>query len=246
MDMLLKQYSALVLIIASLFLICTEPLYARLSESGQQTGILWQIDRQGINPSYILATIHSDDSRVTHLPKIISQKLRQADSFVSELKMDYVSMQEIGQLMLLPDGQKLESLIGKSRYQTCLSLLTLYDIPADIVQRMKPWAVMLTLSMPKPRAGIVLDHLLYQEAKLHGKKTYGLETNHEQIAVFEVFSLQQQIVMLDDAITAFDRLSVVFDELIHYYLQRDLSGLERISEKYMLQGDSVIDRKSGV
>lgn len=228
------------LVLAGLLLQGSDHVYARQPGSEQQTGILWQVERPGLRPSYILGTVHTDDSRVINLPQIIRQKLRQADSFVAELMLDSLSMQEASQLMFLPGGQKLETLIGTQRYRRCVELLAQNGIPPQVIERMKPWAVMVMLSMPRSRTGIVLDHRLYQEAEIQGKKRYGLETNREQVAVFEAFSLPQQIVMLDDAIKEFDRLPAVFDELVHYYLQRDLTGLQRLSEKYMLQGDSLL------
>ena len=241
--MLKNRLTAVVLAIIALLLTSCELLYGPEQPTGQQTGILWQIERAGLRPSYLLGTIHSDDSRVIDIPAIIRQKLRQADSFSAELKMDPLSMQEGSRLMFLPPGQTLVSLIGKQRYQRCVTLLAGYGVPDQVLQRMKPWALVVTLSMPKSRSGIVLDQWLYQQAEQQGKKTYGLETTREQTAIFESFSLQQQLVMLDDAIKEFNRLPMLFDDLLHYYLQRDLTGLQHSSEKYMLQGDGMVARQ---
>ena len=235
-----KKLTFLIYVLAAFFLPGSAGVYAKQPGGKQQTGILWQIERSGLRPSYIFGTVHTDDSRVIRLPEIIRLKFRQADSFVAELMLDKFSMQQASELMFLPRGQKLEELIGTQRYQRCVELLVQYDIPRHVIERMKPWAVMVMLSMPKSRSGVVLDQRLYQEAELQGKKRYGLETNSEQVAVFESFTLQQQIIMLDDAIKDNRRLPAVFDELLHYYLQRDLTGLERISEKYMLQGDNML------
>lgn len=203
-------------------------------------GILWKIEKPGVKPSYILGTVHSDDSRILQLADQFLPKVRTADSFVSELKMDGFSMREASQLMYLPIGKTLESLIGKKRFQLCVSLLAEYGISQDMAQRMKPWAVIVTLSMPKPRTGMVMDYRLYQEAESFGVRTYGLETSREQVAVFESFSIRDQIIMLDDAIKTFSRLPMMFDELIHYYLQGDLGRLERASDKYMLSGNGLL------
>ena len=230
----------LFLLLLSVSLLNTELFHIQDAGAAQQTGILWRIERTGVQPSYLLGTVHSDDQRVLQLPSIIREKLRHADSFVAELKMDPFSAQELGRLMFLPAGQTLPSLIGSARYQKCLPLLAQYGIPAATAEKMQPWAVSVTLSMPKSRTGMVLDQQLYQDAEMQGKQTYGLESNREQIAVFESFSLQQQIMILDDALAEFDRLPMLFDELLHYYLQRDLTGLERISEKYMQQGNHQI------
>ena len=236
------KYIYSLIIAVSMLHYATEYAVARAPSTGPQQGILWQIERAGSRPSYLLGTVHSADSRVINLPDIVLQKLRAADSFVAELKLDRISNQEAGRLMFLPAGQKLESLIGTTRYQACVKLLAQYGITEQQVQHMKPWAVVVTLSMPRTHGGMVMDERLYQQAETQGKQTYGLETSREQVSVFEAFSLQEQIVMLDDAIKEFDRLPAAFDEILHYYLQRDLSGLERISDKYMLQGNSLLAR----
>ena len=215
---------------------------ASAGRASQQTGILWKIEKSGLKASYILGTVHSDDSRIISLTNKFRQQLLKADSFTAELKLDQFSNRQASQLMYLPAGKTLESLIGKQRYLACVRLLAQYGIAETVANRMKPWAVVVTLSMPKSSTGMVMDHRLYMEAELAGKKTYGLETSHEQVAVFESFSIRDQIIMLDDAIDEFDRLPAIFDELVHYYLQRDLTGLERLGDKYMMQGNSPIAR----
>ena len=213
------------------------------ASSAQQTGILWQIEKQGIKPSYLLGTVHSDDSRIVNIPRPVLLKLRAADSFAAELKMDRFTAHETRRLMLLPHGQTLESIIGAARYKSCVRLLERYGIPESSVQQMKPWAVIVTLSMPQGRGGEVLDQRLYREAEILGKQVFGLETGKEQVATLESFSLPEQLEILDDAIRDVDRLPAMFDEIVHYYLKRDLAGLERISEKYMLQGNRAIARQ---
>lgn len=99
--MLRKQLNIFAFIVASLLFSSSEQIYARYYGAGQQTGILWQIERPGLRPSFIFGTIHSDDSRVINLAEIIRQKLRQADSFVAEIKMDSFSIQEGRRLMFL-------------------------------------------------------------------------------------------------------------------------------------------------
>lgn len=239
---MLNRFLITSLLICLQFSLFSTTGYADATAS-RQTGILWKIENSGGKASYLMATVHSDDSRVINIPEIIRKTLSQSDSFSAELKMDAVSSQEASRLMFLPAGKTLESLIGKTRFQKCAQLLLRYGIPEQVVQRMKPWAAMVTLSIPRSRTGIVLDHKLYMEAELKGKRTYGLETNQEQVAVFETFSLKEQIILLDDAIEGFEQLPDMFDELLHYYLLRDLTGLERVSNKYFRQGNQVFAKR---
>jgi len=207
-----------------------------------QRGILWQISRPGLQASYLFGTVHTDDLRVTRLPSIVRERFKQADSFVAELKPDLAAMQEASRMMYISGDRDLEAIIGAERFASCVRLLADYGLPEDRVQHMKPWAVAVTLSVPKSGSGsgLVLDVQLYQEAQRQGKQLYGLETAREQVAVFDTFSEQQQIGLLDDAIKHFGHLSMEYEELIHHYLQRDLSALEEASRKTMLRGDRML------
>lgn len=220
-----------------LFIITTG---ADLSATEPQRGIVWQVEKKGLKPAYIMGTVHSDDGRVLRLPDKVKEIFQRTSSFTAELKLDLLAMQQASSMMFYADGKELKSIIGAQRYQTCVSLMTGHGVPEMLLRNMKPWAVAVTLSMPKSKTGMVLDMVLYQQAAAQGKQLYGLETPGEQVAVFETFTIQQQITMLDDAIKHYRELPAMVEELVGYYLQRDLTGLERISEKYMARGDRML------
>ena len=224
-----------------LYVLMLFTVVVQAADSTQQ-GILWQISRPDVQASYLFGTVHTDDPRVTRLPAIVREKFKQADSFVSELKSDLAVMQEASRMMLLPAGRDLEDIIGVKRFASCVRLLADYGIPEQALRHMKPWAVAVTLSVPTPKIGVVLDMQLYLQAQQEGKRLYGLETAQEQMNVFEAFDEQQQIRLLDDAIKYFGDLSAEYEELIQYYLQRDLTALQEASEKNMLRGDSELAR----
>lgn len=203
----------------------------------QQKGIVWQIERSGLKPSYLMGTVHSDDERILRLPDKVKAILRQVDSFTAELKIDIAVMQQASRLMFFNDGRELKAIIGAKRYAACQRLLQGYGVPETTLRKMKPWAVAVTLSMPKSKSGLFLDIRLYQQAAAEGKQLHGLETPVEQVAVFETFSLNQQLEMLDDAIKHHHELPAMVEELVDFYLRRDLTGLEQASNKYMERGD---------
>ncbi|MDH5180558.1 MAG: TraB/GumN family protein [Gammaproteobacteria bacterium] len=205
--------------------------------AAQQQGIVWQISRSGLKPSYLMGTMHSDDERIVKLSDKAEVVFKKADSFTAEMKLDFPTMQAMSSLMFFNDGQDLEKVIGAKRYQICVGYLVEHGLPETMIRSMKPWAVSATLSMPKPKTGLVLDMWLYQRAESDGKRIYGLETPVEQASVFEAFTLQQQISMLDDTLRYYHELPVMLEEMIGHYLRGDLTGLERVGDKYMQQGD---------
>ena len=97
---------------------------------------------------------------------------------------------------------------------------------------MKPWAVLMALSAPRAGRGLFLDVALQYDATQRGKPTHGLETMQEQIAVFNGMSLDDQVVLLRDAVQNHALTQDAMEELTRAYLKRDLSALLAISEKH--------------
>ena len=201
-------------------------------------GVLWAISKPGIHVSYLLGTIHSDDPRVTRLPPAVVQAFAKSRSFTGELDMSMDSLVQTQQAMLLPKGQTLHALIGDARYQKCVKLMADYAVPAEVVDRMKPWAIALQLNMPKPVTDRFLDLTLYQQAVVRSLPVYALETISEQVAVFDKLPVEQQLMLLDQAIANYDNTPAFIDSLIDLYLARDLAGMQSINNDQLQQGDA--------
>lgn len=201
------------------------------------SGVLWAISKPGIHVSYLLGTIHSGDPRVTRLPPAVAQAFAKSHSFTGELDMSKDSLVRTQRAMLLPKGQTLAMVIGAARYQRCVKLMSDYDVSADVVNRMKPWAVALQLNMPKPVSDRFLDLTLYQQAVARGLPVHALETVSEQVAVFDKLPVAQQIVLLDQAIANYGNTPALIDSLIDLYLARDLAGMQAINDEQLQKGD---------
>ena len=222
-----------------LFLVLALSLQAQ-ADSGQSRGLLWKIEGASSRPSYLLGTMHSEDPRVVKLAPAVKTIFDRADSFSAELDMNMENLLQSSQRMFYTDDTTLKSLIDARLYQDSVTLLAKYGIPEMLVERMKPWAVATTLSMPKTETGQFLDLVLFRQAQATGKKVYGLETIDEQLAVFENMPLKQQINMLRDAVRDYDAGQVMLAELLELYIQRDLEGVRELSERYMDKGDDSV------
>lgn len=201
-------------------------------------GVLWAISKPGIHVSYLLGTIHSDDPRVTRLPPAVEQAFAKSRSFTGELDMSTDSLAQTQKAMFLPDAKLLVAVIGQARYQKCVTLMADYGVPESVVNKMKPWAIALQLNMPKPVTDRFLDLTLYQLAIDRGLPVHALETIPEQIAVFDKLPVEQQVMLLDEAIANYEGTSALIDSLIDLYLARDLAGMQSINEDQMQKGDA--------
>jgi uncharacterized protein YbaP (TraB family) len=195
-------------------------------------GLLWKIETPGASPSYLFGTIHTDDPRVTALPAPVSRALDGSDRFVMEALLDGDSLVQMAKAMYFSDGRTLEQVVGNDLYAATLKALTARGVPAADVEKQKPWAAMMALSMPPPRTGEFLDLVLETRAARQGKPVAGLETMAEQIAVFDELPMADQIALLKETVRGLPELDKDLGELIRAYLARDLRGLAAIGEKH--------------
>lgn len=216
-------------------ILTTKSLFA--SDPAPQQGLLWQIDKPGLTPSYLFGTIHSEDSRVNQLPPVVQNRFEKADSVSLELLMDIPTILKSASAMFFAGEQSLDQIIEKQLYDQVVKALSKYDMPPTVVKRLKPWAVIATLSTPPIKTGEFLDLLLYKKAQQLQITTYGLEKVEEQLEVFEGLSLEDQVILLKETLKQFDEMPGIFEKLHELYLQRNLTALMAFSVKYM-QEDS--------
>ena len=206
-------------------------------------GLLWKIERTGQAPSYLFGTIHSEDSRVLTLPTPVQSAFDKAQRFVMEAVLDANAMQTMLGAMMFTDGRTLQQTVSVASYQKTVAAMAGYGLPEEALQLMKPWAVAVTLSMPKPKTGQVLDLVLMRKATEQGKQTAGLESVEEQLSIFDQLSLREQAIMLEDTLKHLPEMEKIFADLHAAYLARDLARLMRISDDMQAKGNRELGKK---
>jgi len=233
------QAPAVLLAVSSFFLLAAMSLAGADAgiDAGRGHGLLWEVSKAGAEPAYLFGTIHTEDPDVLQLAKPVQQAFAASQAVVLEMLLDVDAMRHSSAAMLLMDGRSLSDMIGQSLFRQASRAMQSRGITAAVLDRMQPWAAAVTLSMPAPETGQVLDAMLYQDALQQGKDVYGLETVQEQLQVFESMSVADQVTLLKDAVENFSDIDAMHAELLAAYKQRDLNGLMAISEASMQQGD---------
>ena len=199
-------------------------------------GLLWKIESKGVAPSYLFGTFHTSDPRITTLPCPVDEIFARATSYTMEVIANGAGISSMAEAMYFSDGKKLKDVIGEALYQETLrAMRTGGAAPGTGIDHMKPWAVMMMLSGPRSGSGLFLDMALQLRAIFRDKPTYGLESMQEQIGVFNGMSLEDQIVLLRDAVQSTQRPEDALEEIAQAYLKRDLAALLALSEKYKPQ-----------
>lgn len=201
-----------------------------------QQGLLWKVEKSGIPANYVFGTIHLGDERVTKLPAIVQETLKQARSFTMEIVTDDIGRQVFVEAMLLERGD-LRKLIGDELFARTAALMQESGVPPDITGKLKPWGVLLNLIMSSGKPGVILDNELLHAAMLQHKPVYQLESVDEQIALFDDIPTEIQIALLKTAVGNYPSLPEAVEKTIAAYLARDLKSINDINEGLMLGPD---------
>jgi uncharacterized protein YbaP (TraB family) len=214
-------------------------LLAAMTQAGtdRNYGLLWEVSKADADPAYLFGTIHTEDPAVLQLAQPVQQAFASSQIVVLEMLLDMEAMMYSSKAMLMMDGRLLSAVIGEPLFRRVSTAIRSRGIPEPVLERMKPWAAAVTLSMPVQETGQVLDAVLYQDALQQNKAVYGLETVQEQLHVFESLSEEDQVALLRDAVENFPEIDAMHAELLAAYKRRDLGGLMALNETSMKTSD---------
>lgn len=203
-------------------------------------GILWKIKRPGIPASYVFGTIHVADEKVLDLPVKVMDALQRSKIFVMEALPDVEQTISLYSMMFFSDGRKLDGMLSKTIFDRAVEILDVYQMPKQAVTLMKPWAAFLTMNYP-PNMGTVLDLELLKLARENGAELHGLETMEEQTSILNNLDLNFQLRLLIDTVCHYDLVKQDFEKMKAFYLERDLKGLFKYSNRYVIAEDEVYE-----
>ncbi len=201
-----------------------------------ERGLLWQIEAPGYPISYLFGTIHSEDKRVLQLPTAVSEALKTSEALIIEAPVDEEAEVISLRAMMFQDGTNLSDVVTPALYERTVAAMVENGFPEPAVKLLKPWAISIILSVPRPQTGMFLDLYLTIEATNSGMPVKALETVTEQIEILDGFNMDEQIAMLEDTLDDLSKIAELHEQLIQAYLQRDLEQLMEISEQAMGTG----------
>ncbi len=211
--------------------IATEPVVGHALVADR--AVFWSIHKDNVQVGHLLGTIHSEDPRVLDFSVEFLKKLKGNEVFATELVPDLPTVSRVTETMQYPPGKTLEAVIGSSRFDALESALAAYQVPAEFIRRMKPWAAMMTLSIPPQRTGFFMDLSLSLRASGSGLTVVGLETLEQQVSFLEHMPMAMQLKLLDQAIAKYVHVQEAHDEMVDAYLGDDLFVLQKLSDEQM-------------
>ncbi|BAL26448.1 hypothetical protein AZKH_4168 [Azoarcus sp. KH32C] len=194
-------------------------------------GLLWEISRPGIAPSYLFGTMHIADPRVLKLPPAVSKAFSNSRTFALELYPDEAVAQRFNEASQLENGARLSRLLSPSAYAALESRLVQRGLSQERLDRLKPWAALLLATAAAIDGGESLDISLYVRARYANMRIEELDSVEEQIAVFDDLPEDTQLALLTVALERYDALHDELEDSIRAYLRRNLAELTTLARR---------------
>lgn len=204
------------------------------------TPMLWQV--RGSQTFYVMGTIHLPDPRVTTLPDSVNKLFEHITAVYTEVELDAQAGQRMAAAATLPKGQSLQKLLPEPLARRVDRILGDMRPPLtlELFSNQKIWVLAVSLSVLQYQLDhpneLPQDQMLYQRAVKAGKRVGGIETDQEQLAIFEELSTQEQLKLLEDTVEFIEQAKQenrdVLSEMLDAYLEGNLDRLVAIMLAY--------------
>ena len=161
---------------------------------------LWELHGKH-NTVYLLGSIHVLRQSDYPLPPVVLEAYGKAQALVMEVNLAQINSQQVQADMLAsavaPEGKSLPEVLGKERYAHAGALAHEAGVELAQFDHFAPWFAAEAVSQMQlmqlgfqPETGVEMYFL--ERARTDGKSVAGLETVHDQLALFEDMTAETQ------------------------------------------------------
>ena len=221
--------------ISAVLLVSLLAISAHAQHADENNTLLWKISGNGLEkPSYLFGTIHMLCADDAVLSSNMKAAIRECDEVYFEVDMDnlFEMIGAIGKMKMTGDTT-LEDLLSKEDYKKVKNYFESKTsmLPFSMLETFKPILAASTLeegSMPCDNTAM-MEQVIMEQAKQHGKKIKGLETMAYQAGILDSipYKLQaQQLVSYIDNAGTGNKEDKQMKEMFDAYKKQDLKKLE--------------------
>lgn len=196
---------------------------------------LWEI-RGAKNSVYLLGSIHLLRPQDSELPAEIMAAYGRAHAVMMELDPRKIAAEltqpHVAQLMLLPAGQTLDSVVGPRLYAQAQQHATALGLGKDSLKHFQPWYAATAIDVSylirlgfDPESGV--DRQVARLAGRDSKPILPLETAGEQLGFFAAMSLDKQRAYLRDALRDLGSTPQEARNTVRAWQRGDVAAMER-------------------
>ena len=190
---------------------------------------LWELHGKH-NTVFLLGSIHVLRPGDYPLSPAVMQAYASSKALLMEINLADTDMEQLQAEMLtsamLPEGKSLQEVLGPKRYARAESLARDVGVELATFDGFAPWFAAEAISQLQllklgfePTAGVEMYFL--ERARSDGKSIAGLETAHDQIALFEGLSMEMQAEYLMSSLEQARELPKEVDDMVHAWQRGD-------------------------
>jgi uncharacterized protein YbaP (TraB family) len=196
---------------------------------------LWELHGKH-NTVYLMGSIHVLRLSDYPLAPAMLEAYANAKAMVMEVNLDEINSGQVQTEMLasamLPENKTLPEILGKERYARADALAHAVGADLAMFDQFAPWFAAEAISQLQlsqlgfqPEAGVEMYFI--ERARNDGKTVTGLETVHDQIAVFESMSLDTQADYLLSSLEQAHDLPTEVDSMVRAWRNGDTQWFDR-------------------
>jgi len=190
---------------------------------------LWEVHGKH-NTVYILGSIHVLRPSDYPLAPAMLNAYQAAQIIYMEVNLQELDSQAVQAEMLssalMPADKGLPAVLGKQRYEHASTLAHEVGVELPSFDQFAPWFAAEAISQLQlmhlgfqPQSGV--EAYFLERARSDGKSVQGLETVHDQIALFQNMSLDAQAEYLISSLEQAHDLPKEVDEMVHAWQRGD-------------------------
>jgi uncharacterized protein YbaP (TraB family) len=195
---------------------------------------LWELHGKH-NTVFLLGSIHVLRPGDYPLSPAVMQAYASSKSLVMEINLADMDLEQLQAEMLgsamLPEGKSLPGVLGPKRYSRAESLARDVGVELATFDQFAPWFAAEAISQLQllqlgfqPTSGVEMYFL--ERARNDGKSIAGLETVHDQIALFEGLSMDAQAEYLVSSLEQARELPKQVDDMVHAWQRGDTAWFD--------------------
>jgi uncharacterized protein YbaP (TraB family) len=195
---------------------------------------LWELHGKH-NTVFLLGSIHVLRPGDYPLSPAVMQAYTSSKSLLMEINLADMDLEQLQEEMLasamLPEGKSLPGVLGPQRYSRAESLARDVGVELATFDQFAPWFAAEAISQLQllqlgfqPTSGVEMYFL--ERARSDGKSIAGLETVHDQIALFEGLSLDAQAEYLVASLEQAHELPKQVDDMVRAWQRGDTAWFD--------------------
>lgn len=200
--------------------------------------------------AWLVGSIHVLKSDVYPLPDIFQKAFAESGVLIEEMDLgaatDSAAMTAASKALLTGD-KSLSQLLDQETYTLVESSAAAAGLPMALLDRVKPWMVAMTLSVPAFRRSgfdpaLGLDKHFFDRAQADKREVRGLETVAYQVDRLDGLPLAVQIAMLKAVLSDVDTQVAAVGQIVGAWRTGDEQALERMLLQEFRESPDVYQR----